>query len=299
MFENIFITGGTGLIGQEVVNQLINKHGIENITVYSRNINEQFKMKEKFNEKVRYVVGDIRDRDRLIEAMKGHDAVIHLAAIKFIDIAEENPSETIKTNVIGTQNVLDAAIIVGAKKIVFSSSDKACNPSTIYGVTKLLGEKIIRSSINTSTSGSIFRFANVINTNGSIFQKWKYAKEINITSLDATRFFISIEDAAEVCLYSLYNGEQGDIFIPEMKSAKIIDIANIFKNKKINIIGMRKNEKIHEEMISKSDMGSIIKKDKYLVIKNDNMFTDISLNSLDNQNYYSNEEIKMMANTDE
>jgi UDP-N-acetylglucosamine 4,6-dehydratase len=281
--KKILITGGTGTFGQQAVSQLL-KTNVKKIYIFSRDELKQHEMKLKYgnNDKISYLIGDIRDRDRLYRAFNGIDIVIHASALKQVPSCEYNPFEAIKTNIIGAQNVVDASIDMGVKCVIGLSTDKAVEPSNLYGATKLCQEKIFISGNsyvgNKDTKFSIVRYGNVLASRGSVFSIFKNCilndEEIPITSEKMTRFFIIASDAVKFVIECLNVMIGGEIFIPRMPSMEIIDLAygiakyyNVYAPAlNFETIGIREGEKIHETLISKSETKNLLKfKNKFII----------------------------------
>ena len=264
--KSILITGGTGSLGKALTKHIIeNFKGIKKLVIFSRDEQKQFLMAQEFPESkypfMRYFIGDVRDKDRLVRAFKGIDFVIHAAAMKHVHIAEYNPDECIKTNVNGAQNVVHAAIENGISGVVALSTDKACSPINLYGATKLTSDKLFIAANKIKGDNpvvfSVVRYGNVMGSNGSVIPFFiEKSKDgvFPITHPEMTRFNISIEQGVNLVFFALENALGGELYVPKIPSYKILDIAKaIDENCKINIIGIRPGEKIHEEMISSSD----------------------------------------------
>ena len=262
--KTILITGGTGSFGQKATSYLIENYKSVKIIIYSRDEMKQWQMNLKFkeNKKLKYIIGDVRDKERLLFALNNVDYCIHAAATKIVPTAEINPSECIKTNVIGAMNVIDACIEKNVKKVVALSTDKACSPVNLYGASKLASDKLFTSSsINdhkSKTKFSVVRYGNVMGSRGSVIpfflDKLENNEQLPITSKKMTRFMITLEEAVKFVMFSLKDMQGGEIYIKKIPSIKIIDIAKaVKKNIKYKIIGIRPGEKIHEQMISEDD----------------------------------------------
>ena len=261
---SILITGGTGSLGKSLVNNLLNKTNCARIAIYSRDELKQAQFKELLgeNSRLRWFIGDIRDRDRLQRALHGVEYVVHAAALKQVDTGEYNPMEFIKTNVLGSQNVIEAAIDAGVKKVVALSTDKASSPINLYGATKLTADKLFVAANNYSvaygTSFSVVRYGNVMGSRGSViplFQKLaNQGLPLPLTDIRMTRFWISIEQAVQFVMDSFNIMSGGELYVPRIPSMKLIDLAEaISPGTKITEIGMLPGEKLHEEMISADD----------------------------------------------
>lgn len=260
MFNNktILITGGTGSFGQKFVQTLLTKYSPKTVIVYSRDELKQYEMQQLFpSDRIRFVLGDVRDRNGLIKATRGVDYVVHSAALKQIPIAERNPVECIKTNINGAQNIIDAALTNNVKKVVALSTDKAVLPVSLYGATKLAADKLFIAANSVAgndqtTLFSVVRYGNVINTRGSVipyFRKLiqKNSPYLPITDNRMTRFWISLEQGidAVISAFNMMNG--GEIFVPKTPSIRIIDLASAMApGLPQKIIGIRPGEKIHE-----------------------------------------------------
>jgi len=267
MNKSILITGGTGSLGQALVKHILETRNEEfsKIIVFSRDEQKQYQMSLEFPEnkfpQMRYFIGDVRDLDRLKMAMKGVDYVIHAAAMKHVPIAEYNPMECIKTNINGAENVINAALECGVKKVVALSTDKACAPINLYGATKLASDKLFVAANNITGWNpivfSVVRYGNVMGSNGSVipfFLKKKEDGVLPITDPKMTRFNISLEGGVNMVMHALDNAWGGEIFIPKIPSYNILDVANaIGPECEKPFVGIRPGEKIHEEMITSSD----------------------------------------------
>ena len=275
--SSILITGATGSIGRQRVSQLLKETNARRIAVFSRDELKQLKMREDFghDDRLRWFLGDIRDLERLKQAMYGVDFVIHAAALKQVDTGEYNPIEFIKTNILGSQNVVEASIYCKVKRVIALSTDKASSPINLYGATKLTADKLFISANNygqpRGTTFSVVRYGNVIGSRGSVIPFFKElsanGQKIPITDIRMTRFWITIEHASQFILESLVIMNGGELYVPKIPSMKIVDLAKaINQNAGIFEIGVRPGEKIHEEMISEDDSRrTYILKDRYVV----------------------------------
>ena len=274
---SILITGGTGTLGKALIKYLLENTNARRIAIYSRDELKQLNLKNEHrdNSRLRWFLGDVRDLERLKRALHGVDYVIHAAALKQVDTGEYNPIEFIKTNVIGSQNVIEACIDAGVKKVVALSTDKASSPINLYGATKLTADKLFVAANNYSHSyGTIFcvvRYGNVMGSRGSVIPLWQSLaqenKPIPITDLRMTRFWISIEQAVKFVMDSFELMQGGELYVPRIPSMKIVDLANaVAPGAELEEIGMRPGEKLHEEMISADDSRrTVIVGDRYVV----------------------------------
>jgi UDP-N-acetylglucosamine 4,6-dehydratase len=261
---SVLITGGTGSLGKALISQLLSDNQVRRIAIYSRDELKQSNLRQELQDdpKLRWFIGDIRDIERLKRALHGVDFIIHAAALKQVDTGEYNPMEFIKTNVLGSQNVIDAAIECGVKKVVALSTDKASSPINLYGATKLTADKLFIAANNYSysygTTFSVVRYGNVMGSRGSVipyFRNLALRKErIPITDFRMTRFLIEINQAVEFVLDSLEIMKGGELYVPRIPSMKIVDLAKaVAPDSELFEIGMRPGEKLHEEMISEDD----------------------------------------------
>ena len=281
MFRNksILITGGTGSFGKSFVNYILkNFPQIKKIIIFSRDELKQHEMLQSFSKKqlskLRFFIGDVRDKERLQMAFEDVDIVIHAAALKQVPTAEYNPFEFIKTNILGAQNVVEASLNANIKKVVALSTDKAAGPINLYGATKLCSDKLFVAANNLKGKRniifSVVRYGNVLGSRGSILPTFKEqlkTKKIYITDKSMTRFNISIEDAVKMVVWSIKNAVGGEIFVPKLPSFKLTDFAKaICPSCKIIETGIRPGEKIHEEMITVSDSYNTFDLGKYYAI---------------------------------
>ena len=277
--KSVLITGGTGSLGKALTANILEKWpDVKRLVIFSRDEQKQFQMAQEFPvskyPQMRYFIGDVRDRERLIRAFQGIDYVIHAAAMKHVHIAEYNPDECVKTNVGGAENVIQAALQTKVEHVVALSTDKACAPINLYGATKLTSDKLFVAANNIrgqhNIKFSVVRYGNVMGSNGSVipfFLNKKTEGVLPITVKDMTRFNISLQGGVDMVLHALKFAWGGEIFIPKIPSYKIMDIAQaIGPNCEHRIIGIRPGEKIHEEMITASDSFFTYDIDKYFVI---------------------------------
>ena len=264
--KSILITGGTGSLGKALTKHILtNFPDVKRLVIFSRDEQKQFQMAQEFSNEeypqIRYFIGDVRDKDRLIRAMTGVDYVIHAAAMKHVHLAEYNPDECIKTNVGGAQNVVDACLMTQVERVVALSTDKACAPINLYGATKLTSDKLFVAANNIRGNNpirfSVVRYGNVMGSNGSVipfFLNKKKEGVLPITDLSMTRFNISLQGGVDMVMHALENAWGGEIFIPKIPSYRITDVAEaIAPDCKQEVVGIRPGEKIHEEMITPSD----------------------------------------------
>ena len=254
--KSILITGGTGTVGQACVKEILKHYqDIGNVIIYSRDEIKQLEMMEEFPEEgeitISYLLGDVRDLERLIEVSEGVDYLIHAAAIKHVVMAEKNPAECWKTNVLGTKNVLEAAIKNGIQRSILISTDKAVNPLAAYGKSKLEAERLFKEADSENSSFGIVRMGNIIGARGSVFEAFEKQRRtgvIKVTHPEATRFCISQKEAAKFIVGALLTEVQGPL-VPEMKTFRVLDLAKeIAPECEIEIVGLRPGDKLHEEI---------------------------------------------------
>jgi UDP-N-acetylglucosamine 4,6-dehydratase/5-epimerase len=269
LFKNkrILITGGTGSLGQALTKKLL-ELDVSTIRILSRNESKQVDMDEEFNDdRLRFLIGDIRDKERLIKSLEDIDIIFHAAALKHVPVIEYNPFEAIKTNVIGSQNIIDAAVAQDVKKVICIGTDKSVSPLNTYGATKLLMEKLFVTANNFiseerhSTEFIAVRYGNVFGSSGSIIPKFleqiKHKRKITVTNKDMTRFSIRMNKALNFILDCTENGKPSEIYIPKMEAYTILDIVkafqNVFPDVEMETIGIRPGEKFHEVLISEEE----------------------------------------------
>lgn len=292
--KNILITGGTGSFGKQYTKTLLERYKPQKIVIFSRDELKQYEMAQVYNQPcMRYFLGDVRDESRLKEATNGIDYIIHAAALKQVPAAEYNPTECIKTNIYGAQNVIAAALANGVEKVIALSTDKAANPINLYGATKLASDKLFVAANNMAgsrkTRFSVVRYGNVIGSRGSVVPFFKKlikegAREIPITDIEMTRFMITLQQGVDFVLKNFERMKGGETFIPKIPSMKIIDVANaLAPNLPHKIIGIRPGEKIHETMCPSDDSHITYEFADYFVIAPTiqfNFITDFSVNAL-------------------
>ena len=276
--QSILITGGTGSFGKKFIRGVFKQYKPREIIVYSRDELKQFEMRELFpTEKypIKYFIGDVRDRERLYRVAHNVDFIVHAAALKQVPTAEFNPFETVKTNILGAQNVIEAALENKVKKVIALSTDKACNPINLYGATKLASDKIFAAANHWQGSHrtifSVVRYGNVVGSRGSVipfFLKKKEEGVLPITDERMTRFWITLENGTQFVLDSFKRMKGGELFVPKIPSMNIMDLAKaIAPDAELEIIGIRPGEKIHELMISSDDAINTLEFDTYFVIQ--------------------------------
>jgi UDP-N-acetylglucosamine 4,6-dehydratase/5-epimerase len=329
MFDNktILVTGGTGSFGKRFTSIILKRYPkLKKLIIFSRDELKQFHMSQeidkKYHHKMRFFLGDVRDKDRLMTSLNGVDYVIHAAALKQVPTAEYNPFEFIKTNVLGAQNLIEACMANKVKKVIALSTDKAAAPLNLYGATKLCSDKLFVSANNITGANkitfSVVRYGNVMMSRGSVIPKFmdkiKENKIIGITHTEMTRFNITLEEGVNFVIFTLIKSIGGEIFIPKLSSFKIIDLLKCFQKKvKHKITGIRPGEKIHEEMITTSDSHNTIETKKFYIIlpaggKSPSTYIKsfsakkvkkvFSYNSKDNPNYLSVQQLKKVINNE-
>ena len=277
--SSVLITGGSGSFGKAFLQELLDSHNPSRVVVFSRDELKQYEMRQSMGEdtRVRYFIGDIRDRDRLRMAFHGVDYVVHAAALKQVDTAEYNPMEFVKTNVIGSDNVMQAAIEAGVKKVVALSTDKASSPANLYGATKLTADKLFISgnhyAAGYDTTFSVVRYGNVMGSRGSVIPFFRKLAEENkpfpITDRRMTRFWITLPQAVQFVVDSFEDMAGGELYVPRIPSMRVTDLVQAFNpNAELVDIGIRPGEKLHEEMISSEDSRRTLRRsDRYVVLQ--------------------------------
>ncbi|MBI6865217.1 UDP-N-acetylglucosamine 4,6-dehydratase (inverting) [Lysinibacillus fusiformis] len=271
----VLVTGGTGSFGKKFTKKAL-ELGVKKIIVFSRDELKQYEMKQQFQDnRVRFFIGDVRDKERLNRAFDGVDIVIHAAAMKHVDACEYNPFEAIKTNIHGAQNIIEAAIDSGVERIIALSTDKACSPVNLYGATKLASDKLfVAANAYTGakkTMFSVVRYGNVVGSRGSVVPFFKRIREtgtVPITDERMTRFWITLDQGVQFVVDSLERMHGGEVFVPKIPSMNIMDLAKaIAPDCKYEIIGIRPGEKLHEAMIMEDDARHTVEFDSYYVIQ--------------------------------
>ena len=276
--KSVLVTGGTGSFGKQYVRTLLDRYEPKRLVVYSRDELKQFEMEQQYNHDcMRYFIGDVRDRDRLIQAMNGVDYVIHAAALKQVPAAEYNPQECIKTNIHGAENVIHAALANEVEKVIALSTDKAANPINLYGATKLVSDKLFVAANNLAgghrTRFSAVRYGNVVGSRGSVvpfFQKRiaEGADRLPITDSRMTRFWITLQQGVDFVLKNFERMYGGEIFVPKIPSVRVVDLATaLAPDLPQEIIGIRPGEKLHEVMCPSDDSHLTLEFDDHFVIQ--------------------------------
>lgn len=275
---SIFLTGGTGSFGKAFVRHVVEKATPRRLVIFSRDELKQFEMAQEFPESrypfLRYFIGDVREAERVRRAIEGTDTVIHAAALKQVPAAEYNPFECIKTNIIGAQNIIEACLDSGVKRVVALSTDKAAAPVNLYGATKLCSDKLFIAANNIRGSRdvrfSVVRYGNVMGSRGSVIPFFLGRRDqgsLPITDAEMTRFNISLDGGVDLVMWALNHAEGGEIFVPKIPSYRVTDVASaVAPSAQQEIIGIRPGEKIHEEMITASDSPNTVDLGDYFAI---------------------------------
>lgn len=292
--KSILITGGTGSFGKQYIKTLLERYRPKKLIIYSRDELKQYEMEQEFNQAcMRYFIGDVRDQDRLIQAMNGVDYVIHAAALKQVPAAEYNPMECIKTNVHGAENVIQAALANNVEKVIVLSTDKAANPINLYGATKLASDKLFVAANNIAgghkTRFAAVRYGNVVGSRGSVVPFFKKlidegSDHLPITDVRMTRFWITLQQGVDFVLKNFERMHGGEIFVPKIPSVNVVDLAKAMApNLPHKIIGIRPGEKLHEIMCPADDSHLTLEFADHFVIKPTIQFSghvDFSVNKL-------------------
>ncbi len=276
--KSVLVTGGTGSFGKAFIHVLLSQHAPERVIVFSRDELKQFEMSRdtRFQDpRIRFFIGDVRDKERLMRAFDGVDIVVHAAALKQVPACEYNPFEAIKTNVLGAQNIIDVAIERRVEKVVALSTDKACNPVNLYGATKLCSDKLFVAGNayagDKNTAFSVVRYGNVVGSRGSViplFLKLRETGHLPVTHVDMTRFWITLPQGVDFVVESLRRMHGGEVFVPKIPSMRMLDLAKaIGPECEIDVIGIRPGEKLHEVMISEDDARNTLEFEDYFVIQ--------------------------------
>jgi UDP-N-acetylglucosamine 4,6-dehydratase len=274
---SILITGGTGSFGKAFLDEVLTHHSPRRVVIFSRDELKQYEMRQKWgdDERVRFFLGDIRDRERLTMALRGVDYVVHAAALKQVDTAEYNPMEYVKTNILGSENVIQASLEAGVKKVVALSTDKASSPVNLYGATKLTADKLFISSNHLAVEGgtrfSVVRYGNVMGSRGSVIPFFRAlaakGESLPITDLRMTRFWITLPQAVDFVIDSFADMSGGELYVPRIPSMRVVDLAEAIAPGAATIeTGIRPGEKLHEEMISTEDARRTVRRpDRFVV----------------------------------
>jgi UDP-N-acetylglucosamine 4,6-dehydratase len=292
--KSILITGGTGSFGRQYVSTILDRYRPKKVIVYSRDELKQFEMKQDFDADVmRYFLGDVRDRDRLVQAMNGVDFVIHAAALKQVPAAEYNPMECIKTNIHGAENVIHAALANDVEKVIALSTDKAANPINLYGATKLVSDKLFVAANNLAgghkSRFAVVRYGNVVGSRGSVVPFFRRqiaggCDHLPITDAKMTRFWITLQQGVDFVLRNFERMHGGEIFVPKIPSVRVVDLASaLAPAMPQKVVGIRPGEKLHEVMCPGDDSHLTLEFDDHYVIKPSIQFSgvaDFSINRL-------------------
>lgn len=296
MFDNksILITGGTGSFGKRFSEYLTKNFSPRKVIIYSRDELKQFEMQQHFNAPcMRYFIGDVRDKERLISAMRDVDYVVHAAALKQVPAAEYNPNECIKTNIYGAQNVIDAAIAADVSRVIALSTDKAANPVNLYGATKLASDKLFVAANNISGAKgprfAVVRYGNVVGSRGSVVPFFRQllnegVTKLPVTHVEMTRFWITLDEGVEFVVKNFQRMQGGEIFIPKIPSIRIIDLVeSISGNREYDLVGIRPGEKLHEVMVPEEMAHHSLEFEDHYVITPAIKFFDKTVNYLKNK----------------
>lgn len=273
----VLVTGGTGSFGKKFTKILLEEKQPKKIIIFSRDELKQHEMRvHGFDDpRLRYFIGDVRDRERLTRALQGVDIVVHAAALKQVPACEYNPMEAVKTNIIGTSNVVEAALDAGVSKVLALSTDKAVNPVNLYGATKLAAEKLVIQSNayagGRATRYSCVRYGNVVGSRGSVvplFLRQRETGKLTLTDERMTRFWLSLEQGVQFVIHCIEQMEGGEVFIPKIPSTKVIDLAHaIAPQAEVEIIGIRPGEKLHEVLISEDEARNTVELERMFVVQ--------------------------------
>lgn len=273
--KNILVTGGTGSFGKKFIKNILASQ-VKKVVVFSRDELKQYEMKQEFTDnRLRYFIGDVRDKERLYRAFEGIDYVVHAAAMKHVDACEYNPFEAVKTNINGAQNIIEAAIDKGVRKVIALSTDKAAAPINLYGATKLASDKLFVAGNSYAgdkgTRFAVVRYGNVVGSRGSVvpfFKKIQHTGRIPITDERMTRFWITLDQGVQFVINSFGRMIGGEIFVPKIPSMKVTDLARaVAPDCQLDFIGIRPGEKLHEVMITEDDARHTVDFGTYYVIQ--------------------------------
>ncbi|WP_186580808.1 UDP-N-acetylglucosamine 4,6-dehydratase (inverting) [Aquibacillus kalidii] len=272
--KTILITGGTGSFGKKFIKQVLNQE-VKKVIIFSRDELKQYEMAQEFTDpRIRFFIGDVRDKERLYRAFDGVDVVVHAAALKHVGACEYNPFEAVKTNIYGAQNIIEAAIDRGVQRVIALSTDKAAAPINLYGATKLASDKLFVAANSYAgdkeTKFSVVRYGNVVGSRGSVvpfFRKLVHTGKLPITDKRMTRFWITLDQGVQFVIDSLERMNGGEIFVPKIPSMKVTDLAMaIAPEAKVDFVGIRPGEKLHEAMITEDDARHTIEMNDHFII---------------------------------
>ena len=283
--KSVFISGGTGSFGQAFIRTLLARYKPKRVVVFSRDELKQYEMQQELNAPcMRYFLGDVRDAERLQQAMRGIDLVVHAAALKQVPAAEYNPSECIRTNVGGAENIINAALANGVQKVIALSTDKASSPINLYGATKLLSDKLFIAANNITgdhqTRFAVVRYGNVVGSRGSVLPFFRKlikdgTVDLPITDARMTRFLITLDEGVEFVMRSFQRMQGGELFVPKIPSARIVDLATALAPEMPHrMVGIRPSEKLHEMMISRDDSTHTLEFAEHFVIAPSIVFSE-------------------------
>lgn len=273
--KTVLVTGGTGSFGKKFIKRIL-EYPVEKVIVFSRDELKQFEMAQVYTDpRMRFFIGDVRDKERLYRALNGVNIVVHAAALKQVPACEYNPFEAIKTNVGGAENIIEASIDRGVERVIALSTDKACCPINLYGATKLASDKLFIAanaySGGKATRFSVVRYGNVVGSRGSVvpfFQKMRKTGRVPVTDERMTRFWITLKQGVQFVIDNLQRMQGGELFVPKIPSMKVVDLAKaIAPDCDIDIVGIRPGEKLHESMITEDDARHTVEFDNYYVIQ--------------------------------
>ncbi|GGL54482.1 UDP-N-acetylglucosamine 4,6-dehydratase (inverting) [Sporolactobacillus putidus] len=273
--KTVLVTGGTGSFGKKFIKRILNDP-VKKVIVFSRDELKQYEMAQQYTDsRMRFFIGDVRDKERLYRAFDGVDIVVHAAALKQVPACEYNPFEAIKTNIGGAENIIEAAIDRGIEKVIALSTDKACSPINLYGATKLASDKLFVAANayvgDKKTRFAIVRYGNVVGSRGSVvpfFQKMRKTGKVPVTDERMTRFWITLDQGVQFVIDSLGRMQGGELFVPKIPSMKVVDLARaIAPECEIEIVGIRPGEKLHESMITEDDARHTVECDNYYIIQ--------------------------------
>lgn len=276
--KSVLVTGGTGSFGRSFIRQVLEDHEPARVVVFSRDELKQYELRQSIgsDDRMRFFLGDVRDRERLRRALSGVDVVVHAAALKQVDTAEYNPGEFVRTNVLGSENVIEAAIDAGVERVVALSTDKASSPANLYGATKLTADRLFISSNHYAQAGgtrfAVVRYGNVMGSRGSVIPLFRgiaaRGGPIPITDFRMTRFWITLPQAVRFVIFALGDMSGGELYVPRIPSMRVVDLAEaIAPGMEVIEIGMRPGEKLHEEMISVADARMTVERDDCYIVR--------------------------------